>query len=581
MNKNPQAPRKGARDVGARSFSYVEILRAFGFTESKNRTSTMCETNVGCRWRQVRPLLGCKENARADVAKATRLQVDGSVNRLKPILLGGVTPCGSWGLLGDDDVVDVAFAEAGGGDADEFAELREFGERACADVAHAAFEAADELIGEAVERAFVGDAPFDAFGNGLAAFGAFLGIAIGGAGFHGAGGTHAAVGLEGAALIENCFAGSFFGAGEEAADHDAGSAGGDGFGDVAGIFDAAVGDDGDAGAFGGFGGFDDGGDLGNAGAGDDARGADGAGADADFEAVDAEGDEIFRAVVGGDVAGDELHFGEAMANGFDGFHDAFGVAVGGVNGEDVGFGFGHFDGAFEEIAGGANGGADAEAAVVVFGGAGIFEFFLDVFDGDEALEVEVLIDDEKFFDAMFLEDFFGFVEGGADGDGDEIVLGHDVADELGVIFLEAEVAVGEDAGEAGAAGDGKAGDAVLVHDFEGLAEGDVGGDGDGVDDHAGFGTLDTVDFFDLAVDGHVAVDDADAALAGDADGEAGFGDGVHGGGGEGNVEGEFAGELRGGVHFGGQDGGFAGEEEDVVECQTFGNGTFNHGSLFE
>ena len=45
-----------------------------------------------------------------------------------------------------------------------------------------------------------------------------------------------------------------------------------------------------------------------------------------------------------------------MADGLDGFHDALGVAVGGVDGEYVGFGLGHFDGAFEEIAGGADGG---------------------------------------------------------------------------------------------------------------------------------------------------------------------------------------------------------------------------------
>ena len=137
------------------------------------------------------------------------------------------------GFLGDDHVVDVGFAEAGGGDADELAELGEFGKRACADVAHAALEAADELVGKAVERAFVGDASFHAFGNGLAAFGAFLGVAIGGAGLHGSSGTHAAIGLEGAALIENGFAGGFLGAGEEAADHHAGCACGDGFRNIA------------------------------------------------------------------------------------------------------------------------------------------------------------------------------------------------------------------------------------------------------------------------------------------------------------------------------------------------------------
>jgi len=81
--------------------------------------------------------------------------------------------------------------------------------------------------------------------------------------------------------------------------------------------------------------------------------------------------------------------------------------------------------------------------------------FLDVLDGDEALEIEILIDDQEFFDAVLLENFFGFFEGGADGDGNEIVLGHDLADELAVIFLEAKIAVGEDAGEARTASDGR------------------------------------------------------------------------------------------------------------------------------
>src|SRR5271170_6504263 len=134
-----------------------------------------------------------------------------------------------------------------------------------------------------------------------------------------------------------------------------------------------------------------------------------------------------------------------------------------------------------------------------------------------------------------------------------------------MIFFEAKVAVGENSGEAGAASDGKAGDAVLSHDLEGLRDGDVRRDGDGVDDHAGFGALHAVDFFALAVDGNVAMNDADTALACDGDGQARFGDGVHGGGSERDVDGEFAGELRGGFDFGGDYGGFARKEEHVVK----------------
>ena len=200
------------------------------------------------------------------------------------------------------------------------------------------------------------------------------------------------------------------------------------------------------------------------------------------------------------------------------------------------FDFEHFDGAFEIIAGSADSGANAQAALFIFCSARIFAFFLDVFYGDEAFEIEVLVDDEKFFNAMLLQDALGFFERCANGHGDEIFLGHHGADELGMIFFKAQVAVGEDSGEAGAACNGKPGDVILVHDLEGLAERDIRRDRDGVNDHAAFGAFYAVDLLALAVDGHVAVDEADTALAGDSDGETGFGYGVHGGGGQGNVE---------------------------------------------
>src|SRR5882762_9816284 len=75
------------------------------------------------------------------------------------------------GFLGDDYVMDVGFAEAGGGDTDEFTFFGKRVQRARADVAHAAFEATDELIGEAAERSLIGDTSFNAFRNGLAALG--------------------------------------------------------------------------------------------------------------------------------------------------------------------------------------------------------------------------------------------------------------------------------------------------------------------------------------------------------------------------------------------------------------------------
>jgi hypothetical protein len=140
--------------------------------------------------------------------------------------------------------------------------------------------------------------------------------------------AHAAIGLEGAALVEDGFAGALVDAGEEGADHDDAGSGSDGFGDVAGVLDAAVGDDGDAVLVCGFVCLADGGDLGHACAGDHAGGADGAGADADFDGVRARIDEGFGPFFGGDVAGEEVDLGEALFDFADGIEDAGGVTVG-------------------------------------------------------------------------------------------------------------------------------------------------------------------------------------------------------------------------------------------------------------
>src|ERR1700733_11748761 len=70
-------------------------------------------------------------------------------------------------LAGDRDVVDVAFAEAGAGDADELAVLLHLGDGAVAGVAHRGFEAADQLMDDVADRALVRHPALDPFGHQL------------------------------------------------------------------------------------------------------------------------------------------------------------------------------------------------------------------------------------------------------------------------------------------------------------------------------------------------------------------------------------------------------------------------------
>jgi ribosome maturation factor RimP len=224
--------------------------------------------------------------------------------------------------------------------------------------------------------------------------------------------------------------------------------------------------------------------------------------------------------------------------------------VGGIDGQYVGPGADQLRCALQEVAGGSDSSANAQTALGIFAGVGVFELFLDVLDGDEALELVLVVDDQQLFDAVLVQDQFGFFKRGADRDGDQVGLGHHVADGDVGAGLEAQIAVGEDADQALAAGDGYAGDLVAAHDFECRLDGLIGLDGDGIDDHAAFGALDLVDFAGLVGDRQIAVHDADSTLLGHGDGHARLGDRVHGGRDQRGIQGNVLGELGLRAHLG-------------------------------
>ena len=143
------------------------------------------------------------------------------------------------------------------------------------------------------------------------------------------------------------------------------------------------------------------------------------------------------------------------------------MAVRAVNGQYVGFGFRQFLRALQEIAGRADGAADAQAAMVVFGGLRIFQFLLDVLDRDQTLQVVLVVDDQQLFDAVLMENFFRLLERRSYRHGDQMVLGHHLADGDVEAGLKAQVAVGEDANQfAVFLRDGHAGNLVFLHHIE-------------------------------------------------------------------------------------------------------------------
>src|SRR5664280_226358 len=194
------------------------------------------------------------------------------------------------GFASDHYVMHMALAQAGSADAHEARLLLQFGDGGTACVTHSAFYPTHELVHDHADSATIGNASFDAFWNELGetvAVGAVLqqdrnrGIRIGvlevafaGALGHRGQRSHPAIGLERAPLIKNGFARALFGAGEQRADHDAVCARRDRLGDVSGVLDSAVSDNGNISITYSAGRFGDGGDLRNSGAGYYASGAD-------------------------------------------------------------------------------------------------------------------------------------------------------------------------------------------------------------------------------------------------------------------------------------------------------------------
>ena len=410
----------------------------------------------------------------------------------------------------------VALAQARGGDAHELRRSAQRFNVGRAAVAHAGAETADHLIHRVGHRSAVRYAALDALGDELGVF--LLEVAVLRALRHRSEGAHAAVDLELTALEHLGIARGFLAPGEHGAEHHDAAARGKRLDDIAGVLDAAVGDDGDAVFVGDLRAFHHGGDLRHADARNDARRADGAGADADLDAVRARLDERFRGGGGGNVARDELRVGVLCLDILHGLHDVAGVAVGAVEHESVRARVEQRARAVEHVCRDADGGGDEQTAAAVLCGVGIRHSLFDILDRDEALEMEILIDDGQLFDLVLAQRLLGFLERGPLAADDEIFARHELADLPVGVGLKLHIAVGDDADElAGFVHDGNAGNAEFGAEIVRIAQRVLRGKEERVGDDAVLAALDEIDLLGLLLDRHIFMNDADAALARDRD----------------------------------------------------------------
>ena len=87
--------------------------------------------------------------------------------------------------------------------------------------------------------------------------------------------------------------------------------------------------------------------------------------------------------------------------------------------------------------------ATRKRPLVVLGRVGVVLGLFDVFDGDQADTAEITINDQQLFDAVLVQQAFGFVPATAFGHGDQAFVRHQLSHGLALIAGKAHVAVGQ------------------------------------------------------------------------------------------------------------------------------------------
>jgi len=224
----------------------------------------------------------------------------------------------------------------------------------------------------------------------------------------------------------------------------------------------------------------------------------------------------------------------------------------------------------------ADGSGGQQPSLVVLTGVGMLGGFLDILDGNEPAEIERIVDDQNLLDAVLVEQVLDLLAGRPFTDRHQpLARRHDAAHRLVHAGLEAQVAVGHDAGQSVAVEHGHARYSVLPGERQHVR--DAGGrvHGNRIHDHPRFVLLHAPHFLALAGRCHVAVDDADAALLSQADRGIRLGHGIHGRRQKRYVQIEPARQAGIEPCLVGQNVRGCGNQQDIVEGQGFVDGMFH------
>ena len=174
---------------------------------------------------------------------------------------------------------------------------------------------------------------------------------------------------------------------------------------------------------------------------------------------------------------------------------------------------------------------------------------VNITHGDQTGEASIGIDEQQLLNAAAIQNRLSKRRRCVSRRGHQLIFGHHVLDAcLGGMIDKANIAPGQDANHARASraifSHRKSADSVFAHQLLGALHGVSGRKRDGISDDAVLSSLDFLNFERLPLRRNIFVDDADAALLGQCNGERRFGHRVHGRRNQRDIQADAPGELR-------------------------------------
>ncbi len=163
--------------------------------------------------------------------------------------------------------------------------------------------------------------------------------------------------------------------------------------------------------------------------------------------------------------------------------------------------------------------------------------------------------------------FQSLVQGSAYRRRHQIFAGHYFGNFTLEICFKAYIPVGDYTHQSWAADDGHAGYAVPSHQGISLPYRGLWLQGKGIGDDAVFRALDSVNLLCLLFNGHVLVNNANAAFPGQRNGHTGLGDSIHAGAEQGDVDINIPGKLGFETDLAGQHRRLCRNQENVIKGQ--------------